>query len=143
MAGFTLIELMITVAIIGILAVVAIPVYQSYVPKTQLTRTVAELNSYRAPVEDSVSNNRGTTNEILGFQPTELIIETVADPIATLNADGSGHLRVTLGGKAHPRVSGVVISLERTAAGAWECVIDNSANSTGWQGSFLPRGCRL
>src|SRR6187551_1382918 len=54
-AGFTLIELMIVVAIIGILAAVAIPSYQTYVAKSQASRVMAEASGLRALVETCVN----------------------------------------------------------------------------------------
>ena len=50
-SGFTLVELMIVVAIIGILAAVAIPQYQIYIGKTQATRVINELGQLRIKVE--------------------------------------------------------------------------------------------
>ncbi|WP_417547077.1 pilin [Marinobacter segnicrescens] len=141
--GFTLIELMIVVAIVGILATISIPLYQGYVAKTHVSRAVGELGQYRTAIEDAVGGSKPVTNTAIGYTPSNITTGTSATDIATLNADGSGQLQVTLGGNAHPRVSGVLITFQRSATGVWECVIDNSANPSGWQASYLPPGCRL
>ncbi|WP_288365262.1 pilin [uncultured Marinobacter sp.] len=127
--GFTLIELMIVVAIIGILASLALPLYQDYILKTQINRAVSELAAYKAPFEAQVSNGSGVTNEDLGYVVSNITSGSGAVNIGTLNGDGSGHIQVTMGGNAHPRLSGVVLRFERDTSGRWQCVIDSSSAS--------------
>ena len=140
-SGFTLIELMIVVAIIGILATVAIPSYQGYVVKAQINRAVGELSAYKAPFEERVGANGSVANGDIGYIPSNLTTGSQAVDIGVLSADGSGQLQVTMGGKAHPNLTGVIVGLERSPAGAWECVLDTSA-ATNWKASYLPSGCR-
>jgi type IV pilus assembly protein PilE len=56
--GFTIIELMITVAIIGFLAVIALPAYNDYVQRAKLTEAFTALSDFRVRMEQFYQDNR-------------------------------------------------------------------------------------
>jgi type IV pilus assembly protein PilE len=64
-AGFTLIELMVTVAIIGILAAVAVPAYTSYVKRGKIQEATTTLASNRVRMEQYFQDNRKYTDAVL------------------------------------------------------------------------------
>ena len=141
-SGFTLIELMIVVAIVGIIAAIAIPSYQGYVMQSQVNQALGELSAYKTAVEERLSQSGALVNSDIGYSPSPLTTGTAAIDIAVLNPDGSGHIQVTMGGNAHGDLMGVVIRMERSVAGNWQCVIDPSA-AANWKGKYSPNGCNV
>jgi type IV pilus assembly protein PilA len=73
--GFTLIELMIVVAIIGILAAIAIPQYQTYVAKSQVTRVMGEAGALKTAADTCLLEGKAT--------PTATASATTCDPAAS------------------------------------------------------------
>jgi type IV pilus assembly protein PilA len=81
--GFTLIELMIVVAIVGILAAVAIPSYEAYTVRAKVTEGVSLSNGYKMAIEDAWTSNQTTPLTALPpslTNPTSNIQSVVADP---------------------------------------------------------------
>ncbi|MDR6887890.1 MULTISPECIES: pilin [Variovorax] len=108
--GFTLIELMIVVAIIGILAAIAIPQYQAYVFRSQVQRVVAEAGAIRPAVDICLLSGK----------------TSVGDPSAALNCDPqatSSNLQAT-GGNAAPSIAAT------SGAGVPQVTISATAAST-------------
>lgn len=91
--GFTLIELMIVVAIIGILAAIAIPQYQTYVAKSQVSRVMSEAGSIKTSVEACILDGKTAVGTAAGE----------CDPQAT----GSNLLNGATQGAAIPANTGV------------------------------------
>ncbi|MDG5499223.1 pilin [Marinobacter sp. BGYM27] len=142
--GFTLIELMIVVAIIGILAAIAIPQYQDYIARSQVTRVVGELSALKTSAEEQLM--RGQTpsgdGDAVGFAGSDLLDETNGFDLDFSAGGGAGTITGTLGNNASAAVEGAQVILSREADGSWSCVIDESGAPAGaWDNSYAPSGC--
>lgn len=135
-SGFTLIELMIVVAIIGILAVIAIPQYQIYIGKTQATRVINELGQLRLTVEECVQAGRtiiglGTdecdprasgSNLIIGNSqvgvvlPNNTGVAQITNPLVLTTT-----ITATVSNQVNPKLAGKKIEWQRSSAGSWTC----------------------
>lgn len=91
--GFTLIELMIVVAIIGILAAVALPAYQDYTRKARTSEVVLAASSARTCVSEIVQSSGGFNNVDScddNFVPTQFVGNLVVAADGTITATGRG-----------------------------------------------------
>src|SRR5690606_31287295 len=96
--GFTVIELMIVVAIIGIFAAVAIPQYQNYIAKSQMTRVVGELSALKTAAETLLMEGETVSDAAgLGFTESSLLNNS-GKPTVTMTTAGIVTIEGTLAG---------------------------------------------
>ena len=131
--GFTLIELMIVVAIIGVLAAVAIPAYKNYVGKAQFSAGLAQIAALKTPY-DMYMYEQGTDPSGAGdlgsnqTQPNGTITIVTTNSASGIN----GGLKFTFNAKGAAQagttgIAGKKITLTKNSNGAWECKTDADA----------------
>ncbi|MEX0606060.1 MAG: pilin [Marinobacter sp.] len=150
--GFTLIELMIVVAIIGILAAIAIPQYQNYIARSQVNRVMAETGAIKTAVETCILDGRLTVGTGAGecdpgATGSNLLTGASQTPVAVPAGTGVPQITPdapmiptvaiisTFGNNAAAILAADTLTWTRSADGSWTCTTDADTQ-------FRPTGCQ-
>lgn len=149
--GFTLIELMVVVAVIGILAAIAIPQYQTFVLRAQVQRMVSETGALKPAIEECLTHgktqigNPAAAAENCDPQASASTLQATAGnaapsvalpwstagsgvPVVSLSTTTTSTILATFGNSAGTPLKGAVagtIKWERDKFGTWSCQAAN------------------
>ena len=133
--GFTLIELMIVVAIIGILAAIAIPAYQDYIARSQMSEPVSLMSGMKTPLAEFYADRGAWPGALASVTDT-----STGKYTQTIAGAGSGSVyTLTATMKAagiNKNIQGKTVTLTTTGGTSWTCNGGTVADK------YLPGSCR-
>jgi len=160
-SGFTLIELMIVVAIIGILAAIAIPAYQEYTIRAQVSEGVNMASNVKVQVVEAFGQSGRAPDNRLQAALSANATDTAGSYVGSVEVT-NGTVTVTFGNEAHDAIDGETLVLvpyetpERSVV--WRCGLANAPAGLSTMGTvagdaaptltttiparFLPSSCR-
>jgi type IV pilus assembly protein PilA len=143
--GFTLIELMIVVAIIAILAAIAIPAYQNYLIRAQVSEGAVLADGLKTPLAEYYSNHGGfpqsASNASIGLPANATSVS--GKYVSQVQFTANGVIEATFGTSAvNSAISGSMFTLSPIVSGgsiAWSCTstIGNPVPQ-----KYMPASCR-
>ncbi|GGY10101.1 pilin [Paludibacterium paludis] len=139
--GFTLIELMIVVAIVGILATLAVPRYLDYTRRARVAEALTLMAGAKTRVSEAI-----ITNNVMPATAALVLPAVSTDNVSDVSyalANGNGFITATLTPAVAPANTNA-ISLRATLNNGnltWACVNGNSAGQNGVPAEILPSSC--
>ena len=141
--GFTLIELMIVVAIIGILAAIAIPAYQNYTIRAQVSEGMSLADGAKTALAEYYTNHGTwpTANQSAGLAPAASITGNYVTQVDASN----GIIKVKYGNKANAAIGGTnnfVLAISAIPSGGSITWICGQKTNTTVPVQYLPSSCQ-
>jgi len=136
--GFSLIELMVVVAIIGILAAISAAAYKNYINQAKVTAALADISPAKVQTEIRINDGETTLSPALvGIHSTSLHCSTIA--IAFDVSTGETEVKCTMQGT--PDIKDRTIAVSRNTGGYWSCITGTAGGVAALEPQYIPKGC--